>query len=420
MKNKQGILMITGNFVYLVSQWLMTVLVVRLSSDYHDAGVLGLAMTITAVFYIIACYGMRSFQVSDIQKEYRDQEYILSRVFTTAIAVVGCAIYVWVEGYSDRGTFGPIMIYMLYKGLEAASDVTYGIFQNEDRFDYICISMCTKGILSLILFAVLLSTGMTLNTALMAMVAVALATFLFLDLRWCHKFVTPMLIWDKRTLCQTMHLLRSSALMVVLLIAQPLLMSIPRLFFEKNFSTELLGIYSSVSSPTVIISTFVSCAMMPYLPMFAQYYQERKKKNLYRLTFGAMTFALGFGLICLVGGAILGEWGLTFLYGEGLRDYVDILLLVIVVTTLSAVTMCLNSLFIALRKLMLLSATLLFGCGICYVITPYFVTRFAMRGITYALIISQGIQILLGTLLGIYFISQISNEHKGKKSESNN
>jgi len=67
------------------------------------------------------------------------------------------------------------------------------------------------------------------------------------------------------SLCRVLHLLKEpdvSKLLIVLLIAQPLLMNIPRLYFEQHVSTERLGTFFSVLPPTVVITTFVSCAVI--------------------------------------------------------------------------------------------------------------------------------------------------------------
>ena len=55
-----------GNLVYLVCQWLVTVLVTKLGG-FGDAGVLSVAMSVSATFQTLAMFGMRNFQVSDIE-----------------------------------------------------------------------------------------------------------------------------------------------------------------------------------------------------------------------------------------------------------------------------------------------------------------------------------------------------------------
>ncbi len=409
---KNQFFIIVGNFMYLVAQWALSVLVVRLSTDFYAAGNFGLALTITNVFYIIACYGMRSFQISDVKKKYSDQTYTLSRIITVAVGALACLVYlIWID--YEKVTFAAIMTYMVYKCFEAASDVLYGIFQNNNRYDLMCLSMSLKGIASVAVFVALLVGTSSLVIALFGMCVVALATFL-LEVHWGKIYAQPLVRFDATTRKAVVRLLMESALMVVLLIAQPLLMSIPRLYFEQCYSRELLGIYSSLSAPAMIVTTFVSCAMMPYLPLFGKYYLMGKNANLYRLTFGSLGFTVIFGVIAYVGGGLFGEWGLTLLYGESIAGYTGVFQLIIIVATLSAMTMCLNTLYIAMRKLRLLSVVLMLGCLVAYIITPYFVQNYAMNGVTYALMISQLFQIFVTIALAIYYI----NRNKAREDSS--
>ena len=75
MKLKCNVLWNTiGTLYYLGMQWLTTVLVVRISGSYEDAGIYSLAVSITNIFYIIAMYNVRNFQVSDYKNEFIDVE----------------------------------------------------------------------------------------------------------------------------------------------------------------------------------------------------------------------------------------------------------------------------------------------------------------------------------------------------------
>lgn len=417
MKSKESLYTIIGNFVYLFALWALTVIVVRFSTDYYAAGVLSLAMTITNIFYIIASYGVRAYQVSDINKKYTDQEYILSRIITIAVAFAACLVYTLLTGYRSAETFVPIMLYMVYKCFEAASDVFYGIFQNNDRYDYLCISMSVKGILSAVVFTLALMFGLSLSAAILAMIAVAFLTLLLLDIRWCLKFTKPLVFFNSKEFKIVMKMLASLAILIIIPISQPVLMSIPRVYFEQHFSTEQLGIYSSVSAPTVVITTFVTCAMMPYIPLFAKYYIDNDKKKLYRLTGIVLAFALAFGVFAFVIGYFFGEWGLQLLYGKSIAGHRDILLLVIIVTTLSAITLCMDTIFISIRKIPLPSVILIIGCVICWLITPYFVNTYEMRGVTYALILAQIFQVIGSMiLLLIYFTKKKSPKLLEKES----
>ena len=58
-----------GSLTYFGCQWLITILVVRMSDSFEAAGTLSLAMSIANIFTPFALFRMRAYQVSDLSGE---------------------------------------------------------------------------------------------------------------------------------------------------------------------------------------------------------------------------------------------------------------------------------------------------------------------------------------------------------------
>ena len=72
-----------GSMTYLACQWLITIVVVRLSSGAFDnAGLLSLAMSVVGIFGTFANYKMGTYQISDIKRENTLGEYMGFRCLT--------------------------------------------------------------------------------------------------------------------------------------------------------------------------------------------------------------------------------------------------------------------------------------------------------------------------------------------------
>ena len=69
-----------GSLMYLGCQWLVTVFVARMATDYESAGVLALAMAISNIFAHIALYRIRTYQVTDVNKSVSAQEYVAFQI----------------------------------------------------------------------------------------------------------------------------------------------------------------------------------------------------------------------------------------------------------------------------------------------------------------------------------------------------
>ena len=68
-----------GSIIYMVTQWLITILVVRIAG-VDTAGNLTLAISVNNIFYSIAMFGIRNYQVSDVKEKYSNNIYIYSRM----------------------------------------------------------------------------------------------------------------------------------------------------------------------------------------------------------------------------------------------------------------------------------------------------------------------------------------------------
>ena len=143
-----------GSLTNLGCQWLTTVLVLRLGG-YQAAGDLSLAMSITNIFYTVALFGMLSFQISDLKPEFVEKEYFAVKGFAILGATIFCLISSLWNGY-ELAQLLSILLYMLYRDLEAVQDTFYGIGQKAERLDLVGISKFLKGVFSLLLFVVLL------------------------------------------------------------------------------------------------------------------------------------------------------------------------------------------------------------------------------------------------------------------------
>ena len=122
-----------GTFVMFFCQWLMMVLVVRLSG-YADSGILSLSISCGNVFLIIAAFGVKTYQVSDVKGKYQAGQYYAAKIFSIILTLVIAGIFVLVSSYEgvEKTT---IILYALYIMVYSYSDAIYGELQKKWRLD---------------------------------------------------------------------------------------------------------------------------------------------------------------------------------------------------------------------------------------------------------------------------------------------
>lgn len=396
-----------GSMTYLVCLWLITVLVVRLSG-YEDAGMLSVAITLTNVFLVIANYGMRSFQASDVQMVFSDGQYIYSRFVTVLLGVVLCVAFSILGGYIGT-QFWVIQLYMLFKAAEAFSDVLFGVMQRQHSLKYSGISMIIKGVGSVVGFVLGFVLFGKLIHAIVLMFMVSMLTVLLYDLP-VMKRMGARIECSAADIKSVMKLLAECFPLFVVCVAPMVLQATPKLLFEKMYTTSELGIYSSVSAPTVALSTLVSCILMPFLPMFAEAIQEKNRAGLLRLLaiFSGVTLTLG--VVACVAARFLGGWALSLLFGRDMDEYTVILIWVLCAVTLTGLLSCLNALFISGRKLSILAVIYIAADVVCLLISKPLLLAHGILGITDTLIITQLLQCIVLVLLCISLFFRKSDE----------
>ena len=334
-----------GSIFYLGCQWLLTVLVVRLAG-VEESGILSLAMSVSNIWYSLAVYGMRNYQVSDVTDKYKNGTYIFSRWITGFLSLAGCVIYTAVISYSLEQKLC-ILIYFLYKLTEAYFDIYAGIYQKEWRMDFIGKSMTARGVLTLGSFTVVL--GLTGNMVLtLAVMAATCAAFVILyDVRTAGKLTDTSLVWDRRAVW---NLLKECSPLVVYTLLSTTIGTIPRIIMERYLGSYQLGIYGSVATPTLIIQMGATYIFNPFVTLFGERYQQRDRKGFGKALRSCCLAVAAIAAAGLVGGRLLGHWGLNLLYGQEVAAHEELLLPLIFCTVLTAFAWLLCGVLTAVRE----------------------------------------------------------------------
>jgi len=156
-----------GNLIYLGCQWLITVLVTNLG-QFRDAGILSIAMSVSATFQTVAMFGIRNYQVSDVYGKYSDTCYVSFRIISCLVAMGGCIGFSLLNGYLGEQLLA-IFLFMLFRLAENFSDVLHGIAQKNERLDLAGKSFAIKGIGILAVFLVGYRFGGSLTVGLLSM-----------------------------------------------------------------------------------------------------------------------------------------------------------------------------------------------------------------------------------------------------------
>jgi O-antigen/teichoic acid export membrane protein len=385
-----------GSLAYQGCLWLTTVLVVTLSHGYSDSGVLAFAMTVGNMFNPIATYSMRTYQVSDVEGEYTQSNYVSFRLVTILIGLAFAVPYTAIVGSSDA-LVTTSLLYLLFKTDEAFADVLYGVDQRGGRMDYIGISQFVRGVLLLVSFSVLLATTGSIEVAVVGMAGSCFVVTLAYDIPHARRIdgIKPAISGKdvKQMLWRCLPIVVSTLLL-------SMVVSVARQCFLGLYGEEALGLYAAVATPAVLIQAAARYLYSPALVPLSERWESRGKSafvSYFRKTVAYMGAGV---LVMVVFLGLAGDWLLTTFYGSSIESYVYLFPYVLVCTGLIAFMWYFSDVLVIMRSMRGLLVSNGAAFALCLVIMVPFETAFYMNGINYSIIASM----ILGVCLALFFI----------------
>lgn len=399
-----------GSFFYQGCMWLLTVLVVRLSDDYQNSGALAFAMTVGNVFFMMATYNLRTYQVSDVKNEYSPSNYIAIRIFTVLAAIAICVPYSIAISPSEE-TFLVIFFFLLFKSDEAFVNVLYGIDQQKLRLDISGISQVIRGFTCIIAFGALLVLTNSLQAALLAMFISCLLVTIFFDLPKTRNLTQGLMPHIQPSRCRTLLIKCLPATLGIVI--SNFIVSTARQLFGLGYGESALGIYASVAAPCVVVQVMIQNIYTPMLGPIADQRCSGKISHAHRtsrLLFLGTT--VGCALLSLII-FLLSEPLLYFIYGSDLaNNYSYLVPGVLAVSSLSVLLCLLTDLLIVFKglKATLIMNVVAFAAMIAS--AKPLMDAFYMNGVSFTLCLAYSVAIVIG-LAFLYYYSRNKNSQIG-------
>lgn len=393
-----------GNAIYLACQWLITILVANIG-NFEDAGLLSIAMSVSATFQTFALFGIRNYQVSDINEKYSDGTYVSFRIITCALALSCCVIFSFISGYTSEVILC-IVFFMLFRLAENFSDVLHGILQKNGRLDIVGKSFVIKGAGILALFLVGYSLTSYLWVGLLLMSSFSILSTVFFDIFITRKIKRFSL--NKR-LKDSFSLAKETLPLCLYLFLSAAIATVPKLLLERHSGEEILGIYSSIFAPAILIQAALGYIYTPFTPALSEYRMKSQTKKFIVLAL-KITAAICIFTVVMIGFAsIFGEFALSLLFGDEIRPYSYLLLPILIAISAISILAFLCMIAIVLRSIPSLIIGTAIGFASTLIITVPMINKFGVNGTSYSLIVSA---LIASAVLVISIVFKLYTEVK--------
>ncbi len=389
-----------GNVVYFACQWLITGFFIKRLSDAaagdYNAGLLATAMAATNIFLTLASYGMRTFQVSDIKDKYKNGDYLLSRAVTVTAAIVLCLGYCFVIGYGGEQLLC-VMLFLVYKLIEAVTDVFHGFCQKNERMDIIGISYAVRGIISVAAFCLVFSLTNNLNLSLLVITLLCLAFSAVYDIALTRRFYLP----AERSKHGAWQLLLECLPLAVYVFLNTTAASVPKLALERIMGTEVMGVYNLVNSPVLILQVGVAFLFAPFITVFSNRLHDKDLRGFRKLSLVITLGVFAVGAVGIGGVLLLGRWGLDLLYGEQVAAWSGLLVPLVICTVFTSLTLFYCMLLTVLREMKGLIFSTAAAVSVSLAVSPALINAYGMYGASYACLASLVFETLALAAFGL-------------------
>lgn len=346
-----------------------------------DAGIFTLAYANANLFLTIGKYGMRNFQVSDVNGQFTFYEYLMSRIFTVSLMIaVSIVFVVYVgnkNGYSMEKSL--IIIWMsLFKVVDAFEDVFHGLYQQRGRLDIAGKAMTLRLGTTILFF---LTGLLILKNLLIVLIFITCFTGILLIVftRWSYKLFERAV--EKRySFYNVLGIIKICFPLFLGSFLSFYIGNAPKYAIDGVLNDELQACYGFIAMPVFVIGLLNNFVFNPMIYKMSVLWDKGKKNEFLKKFIIQVMIVIGITLVCIVGAYLVGIPILSFLYNTDLSLYKYELLILL----LGGGFLALSGLFVTVITIIRFQNSLMFGYIIvsilAYTLSKIAVEQYSIRG----------------------------------------
>ena len=350
----------------------------------------------------IGLYNIRTFQVSDVTEKYTFSDYCTLRVITvSAMLLVGL---VWILKDSHRGIkLAAIGFAILFRAIEAVSDLLEGRYQQKGRYDVACKSVFVKVVSYLAAFLITLFATKNIAIAMGILALTYLIMSCVIDSRLIRNFGG---ISFHTTFTRQKGLLMEGLPLFVNAFLNAYIINASKYALDKYYDSETLGIFNVLYMMAFVVNMFASFVLKPIISVLAEKYVRKDIAGFVKLVVRQIAVILLVTSVCIGGAWLLGVPVLGFLFGVDLTDYKGALCVVLISGGFTAFYQLLQYGIIIMRH----QYSTFVCCGLTvvltYLVTPALTKKYAVMGASASYTISIGFMSVLFLCFFVYYLQK--------------
>lgn len=299
----------------------------------EQAGMISMAFVVGILLMFLGNYGVRTYQISDMDDDHSFMDYQVNRWITCILMVLVGWAYCSIRGYASE-MFTISMAVIFYKMVDALADVYEGRLQQEDKLYLAGISQTIRSLAALAAFSIFLFFTRSAIISCIAMAIAAAATFVAVT--W------PLTLMETPkskgfSLPSLMRLFKVCTPLFIAIFMFNIIENMPKFAMEGVIPYDNQLYYNALYFPAQMILILAQLVYKPLLVRMAGVWQDSSKRlkfNLILVGIFLVILAISFLIWALM--AWVGIPVMSFLYGVDFGPYRGLLYLMLITGGITA------------------------------------------------------------------------------------
>lgn len=368
-----------------------------------EAGVFTYAYSLICLFFILATFYNRVYQISKSDK-FSSKDFILYRILSSILTVIIVFLFSIINGY-NLFKLSVIMLICLFRMIEAISDAVYGVLQYKGYLYKSGISLSLKGIIGLIGFTLVDYFTKSITLALVSLIILNLAFFYFYDYKNVKEYLSGKVSFNNILL-----ILKETLPIFIYSFLAMYVANICKYMLDYFDTEEAQNIFGIIFMPSTVIGLCSAYIVVPIITNLNDLLKSKKYKEFNKLVSKMMIILVGVGVVAIIAAYVLGIPVLNVLYGMDLSNYKNLLLLVLVGATFYTLANVYSQVLVLLNvhkmQTLIYVVMSIVSTLICY----FLISSYKLSGSVYSYVIFMFILLTLYLILYFYTLIKRRNE----------
>ena len=374
----------------------------------ESGGIFSFAYSNAQLMLTIGGFEVRPYQSTDIENKYSFNSYFTFRLLSCLLMVIVSVIYILAGDFNKEKSIVLLML-VLFKMVEAFTDVFAGRFQQRDRIDISGKLFFIRVVMSTAIFIIIVLLSGSLIIASAGMFIMSLALFFINDSRYIFEDDRKNISIEKGSI---LNIFKYVFPLFIGAFVMMYIINAPKYAINNIYGDNMQNIYNILFMPAFVINLFSMFIFRPMLVSMTIDWNNRNLVKLWKSIFKMNGIILGFTAVTLAATWFLGIPVLSFMYNINLSSYREELMLVMLSGGISALMTFSYYIITIMRQQKLLVIGYGMALVYAYISSGILVDKFGIKGAVFTYGTAVALLFVVYVIIIIY-----TNIKKGKGND---